>query len=212
MKKVRKLISVRLSRLNQCSPIADQTKPGSGVSAPPPGSAQYGFPRQAPPPYSQFGPGPAMAPGHPPMYYAPQGIHPGQMMMPPGAMYPNGQMPPPPYDPSKPNSQQQVPPHMNAYPYGPMPGQQYAFYPGYVQGHPAPMYPGYPMIHAAPLPPHMAVVMPDGFDPSARFDGIARPSIPVRYSLLYLILKLKSGFYFIPYSPHHPEWRPIWPR
>lgn len=188
--------------------------PGSGPSAPPPVSANYGFPRQAPPPYSQFGPGPAMAPGHPPMaYYAPQGIHPGQMMMPPGGMYPNGQMPPPPpYDPSKPNSQQQVPPHINAYPYGPMPGQQYAFYPGYVQGHPAPMYPGYPVIHAAPLPPHMAVVMPDGFDPSARFDGIARPSIPVRFSLPYLNLKLKSGFYFIPYSLHHPEWRPIWPR
>ena len=113
-----------------------------------------------------------MAPGQAAFAYFP----PGTQMMP---MY-GTPMAPPPYDPNQP--QQQGPPP-SAYPYGPIPGQAFHgqpyFYPGFVPGQAPAMYPAYPMIHQAPPPPNMAVIMPDGFDSCARFDGVARPSIPV---------------------------------
>jgi len=102
----------------------------------------------------------------------------GPHMFPPGAM-----PPPPPYDPQQiPQGQPQVapPPPVGYQPFfhgQPVGYSPFPFYPN--------MYPMYPMMQ--PLPPHMAVVMPDGFDASARFDGISRPSIPVfiLYSVKY---------------------------
>lgn len=127
---------------------------------------------------------------------APYGYYPpGTQMMqqyPGGPIYP--QLPPP-YsgDPSKqqPQQNQAPPPPYQAVPVQGYPGQmqqQPYFYPGYT---PAPMiyHPYQYQMMVPSLPPNVAVHMPDGFDASARFDGVARPSIPVcPISCFYFII------------------------
>ncbi len=92
---------------------------------------------------------------------------------PPPPMNPN--QPPPPYQFSQ--QQQQ---HLQ---YMPMfPGQQVYAYPGGYN----PYQPYQYQMMVQQLPPNMAVVMPDGFDASARFDGVARASVPVSSTLCCL--------------------------
>ena len=72
----------------------------------------------------------------------------------------------------QPTSRMPPPPPYNTNPMG---QAMYSIY-----GYPVSHYPyTQPMVQPSPLPSNVAIVMPDGFDSMARFDGIARPNIPV---------------------------------
>jgi len=155
-----------------------------------------------PPPYSQFGVHPAASMAyfghgmiHGPMFQPP----PGAQQMPPPPPYDPQQIPNQPQNGQGPQQQgqggqqgqgqqqpgqqpgpqqqqqQQGPPQQLGY-YPGQPAYAYGIPPYATYGYPPNVYPIYGMMQ--PLPPNMAVVMPDGFDACARFDGISRPSIP----------------------------------
>ncbi|KAH9388131.1 mitogen-activated protein kinase kinase kinase binding [Tyrophagus putrescentiae] len=170
----------------------DQSNLGAAPPQPPTSSADginnaSGQQQQLPPPppYSQL---PMQQQQQFPNFYGSVPMQQQQQQQYPGSpLYP--QIPPPYGDPSK--EQQANPPPMNPNqpppPYQlPQQQQQHLQYMPMYSGQQVYAYPGgynpyqpyqYQMM-VPQLPPNMAVVMPDGFDASARFDGVARASVP----------------------------------
>ena len=123
-----------------------------------------------------FDPNQAMA--QPPTNYYPQPGYPApQFVQQPTVQQPMG--PPPPYQPPQsfyPPINHEYKPSYSSGPSGqPMhPGQSYpGTYPTAPYGAQY-QYNPYPQI-----PPNACVVMPQAFDAGARFDGVAKPNIPV---------------------------------